>query len=54
MLDVLWMSLDWLPVVLQAPITALLAGLFLMAGIKLVAAFFSILSAILSIIIPWK
>lgn len=53
MLDVLWMSLDWLPVVLQAPITALLAGLFLMVCIKLVSVFLSLLSAILSFITSW-
>ena len=53
MLEALNMSLEWLPLVLQAPIMALLAGLFLMVCIKLVSAFLSVLSAILSFLTSW-
>lgn len=53
MLSILWMALDWLPVILQAPLTALIAGLLLMVCIKLVSTFLSVLSAILSFITSW-
>lgn len=54
MLDVLYMSLEWLPAVLTIPVAALIGALVLMAVVKVVQAILAVIGAIISIILPWK